>query len=69
MIIKAGDVANMIRKECGIVIDTDNDGKTVFAKEELLLVIASITGKRQKADESFIQNIVEKTLQAQQTIK
>jgi hypothetical protein len=65
MIIKSGDIANMIRKECGIVIGPENDSKTVFAKEELLLVIASITDKRQKANESFIENIVIKTLEAQ----
>lgn len=65
MITKSSDVANMIRIESGIAINDENNGNTVFTKEELLLIIAGITDKRHKADEKFIVNIVEATLIAQ----
>lgn len=63
--LKAGNIANLIRNECGIAITESNDGKTVFDKEELLLIIAGITSKKQQADEKFIVNIVSETLKAQ----
>lgn len=64
-IIKAGDIANMIRRECGIVITSENEGKTIFSKEELLLLVAYMTGKKQNSDEDFIEKVVEQTLKAQ----
>lgn len=63
---KAGDIANIIRKQVGIVITEENDRKTVFSKEELLLVVAGIAHKRVQADEKMVETVVKELLAQQE---
>jgi len=66
--ITAGGLANQIRKECGIAICEENDGKTVFSKEELLLVIASFTMRRRQAEENLVKETIKQTIHEMQVI-
>ncbi len=61
-LVKASDVANLIRTECGIAIAEENDGKVIFSKEELLLIVAALLSKRQKMEADYIQKAVQVTM-------
>jgi hypothetical protein len=61
-LVKASDIANLIRTECGIAIAEENDGKVIFSKEELLLIVAALLSKRQKMEADYIQKAVHVTM-------
>lgn len=67
--VKAEEIANMVRKQCGIPINADNDGKTRFFKEELLLILAMVHERKDSQEELHITDVVRKVLQEQSAKK
>lgn len=55
MTLKASDLADTVRRECGIHIDDTNRGRGFFDKEELLYLLAGLTAQRHTMEDKVLK--------------